>query len=356
MKHHPSIVSLYVLVIVSVALTLIGMATIVVGLPRLLNNLLLFVACFPLLLAAHTAAKEREKKQRIDIPLVGSGLLVAIALIGSLFSETREVSRATFLFVMVLLYLTLWRRGVTRQKSAGAKDEENEETKLVQKTEKEDIPAESEQPASISEEVTIGSLVLNQPVYRRQTGEVFLKLSNLLHIPIKQNENDGSWSPAGQVEAIEDPDEEVEVLHYTNPPNQERLTFVVQSLAQKNLTAVRQYLQTLEPEEILGVLQHVEEKAPKHVQAFLTCLADLDAQMLLSLTTVAPPRHKTIGSLVIHTPIYRRQNGEIFTKLSNSEHVRLKLNAQTHTWVGDGRAEPFDPNEVVQVLHISTVE
>src|SRR6266496_173674 len=233
MKHHPSIVSLYVLVIVSVALTLIGMATIVVGLPRLLNNLLLFVACFPLLLAAHTAAKEREKKQRIDIPLVGSGLLVAIALIGSLFSETREVSRATFLFVMVLLYLTLWRRGVTRQKSAGAKDEENEETKLVQKTEKEDIPAESEQPASISEEVTIGSLVLNQPVYRRQTGEVFLKLSNLLHIPIKQNENDGSWSPAGQVEAIEDPDEEVEVLHYTNPPNQEGLPLLCSLLRKR---------------------------------------------------------------------------------------------------------------------------
>src|SRR6266496_1803073 len=355
MKHHPSIVSLYVLVIVSVALTLIGMATIVVGLPRLLNNLLLFVACFPLLLAAHTAAKEREKKQRIDIPLVGSGLLVAIALIGSLFSETREVSRATFLFVMVLLYLTLWRRGVTRQKSAGAKDEENEETKLVQKTEKKDVPAESEQQAFIAEEVTIGSLVINQPVYRRRTGEVFLKLSNLLHIPIKQ-ENDRSWSPAGSVEAIGDPEEEVEVLQYKNPPNQERLTFVVQSLAGHNLKAVTKYLKTLKTEEVLGVLQHVEEKDPQHVQAFLTCLADLDADMLLLLTTVAPPRHKTIGSLVIHTPIYRRQNGEIFTKLSNSEHVRLKLNAQTHTWVGDGRAETFDPNEVVQVLHISTVE
>src|SRR6266496_5206980 len=108
MKSHQFAVPLSVLIGGSITLMLVGMATKVVGLPTLVNNLLLFLACCPLLLAAHTQAQGREKNQWVDVLLVVSGFLVAGALIGSFFSETREVSRAIFLFVMVLLYLTLW--------------------------------------------------------------------------------------------------------------------------------------------------------------------------------------------------------------------------------------------------------
>lgn len=54
----------------------------------------------------------------------------------------------------------------------------------------------------------------------------------------------------------------------------------------------------------------------------------------------------TIGKLPVQT-VYRRSNGQLFYKITEKQHVKVRLDPRKNSWLGDGIVENFDPAEIV---------
>ncbi len=48
--------------------------------------------------------------------------------------------------------------------------------------------------------------------------------------------------------------------------------------------------------------------------------------------------------------VYRRADGQLYIKLNERFHVKTKLSKDRRTWLGDGTAEEFDPEEEVEFV------
>lgn len=66
----------------------------------------------------------------------------------------------------------------------------------------------------------------------------------------------------------------------------------------------------------------------------------------------------TIGSLGVgrSKPVYRRRNGGLYLKLNGDFHMPTRHNTNKNSWVGDGMAEPLDPDEIVEVIQLAVIE
>lgn len=54
----------------------------------------------------------------------------------------------------------------------------------------------------------------------------------------------------------------------------------------------------------------------------------------------------TICRLPVQT-VYRRSNGQLFYKITEKQHVKVRLDPGKNSWLGDGIVENFDPAEIV---------
>jgi hypothetical protein len=61
-----------------------------------------------------------------------------------------------------------------------------------------------------------------------------------------------------------------------------------------------------------------------------------------------------IGQLSVgqRKPVYRRSSGELYLKLNDESHVRVRLENTPRgmSWIGDGRAEVLDQNEIIDLI------
>lgn len=55
-----------------------------------------------------------------------------------------------------------------------------------------------------------------------------------------------------------------------------------------------------------------------------------------------------IASLAAHGPAYLRRNGQTYLKISESLHIHATWTGGI--WIGDGRTERLNPNELVDVV------
>lgn len=57
----------------------------------------------------------------------------------------------------------------------------------------------------------------------------------------------------------------------------------------------------------------------------------------------------TIGRLPLQV-VYRRSNGQLFYKITEKQHVKVRLDPGKNSWIGDGIVENFDPGEIVSKI------
>ncbi len=75
---------------------------------------------------------------------------------------------------------------------------------------------------------------------------------------------------------------------------------------------------------------------------------------LKGVSRMAKVKIRTLPENPAGCAVYRRNNGEIFLRLNERFHVRVKKGKTKTSWIGDGNAEQINLDEEVEVIRQAT--